>query len=517
MSHNDERVDIIKEIIKTEKSYVIELRILVNEFVIPTKDRNLLSEEDFRKLFANVGDLLEVNESLLKDIDRFPPEEINLGEVFVSKAPLFKRYAIFCSKQSGGPSKLQEYIKKSPNFGSFVRDKERLPICRNQLLQDFLITPMQRMTRYPLLLKKLLDKTSEDHPDYLHLETALNGVNKICDIANETAFTAFMLDKIQYVSNSFCEQDREKINLEGGDRTFLLEGKCNVKKKGKELEVILFLFEDMLLIAQSKGESNVLYKRIDIPNKRVTLLPEKVKPSYANELVFVKDSPSLQNNGEDNSLELLTLRVRLETLYFASSEIKRKWAKELGKATDMSSKKTMRGNRRSINSVNFSLDLKRPARISRKIVVPNGFSGSQQRSKLFPNKSVSDLNPNQNNPNGEAKSYSKPLPIIPPTRELNTPQAVSPMRSQLPPPPRSTDNRFIQPPIKTKEEEHTQCKRNLEVEKEKRIKAEKELEERILIESKLRLEIAELKKQLESSQSKKFFSLRKLSMKSLDT
>jgi hypothetical protein len=42
-------------------------------------------------------------------------------------------------------------------------------------INSLLITPVQRVLRYPLLLKALVEVTEASHPDYIHLQTAVEG------------------------------------------------------------------------------------------------------------------------------------------------------------------------------------------------------------------------------------------------------------------------------------------------------------------------------------------------------
>jgi hypothetical protein len=42
-------------------------------------------------------------------------------------------------------------------------------------INALLITPVQRVLRYPLLLKALVEVTDPSHPDYSHLQTAVEG------------------------------------------------------------------------------------------------------------------------------------------------------------------------------------------------------------------------------------------------------------------------------------------------------------------------------------------------------
>ena len=57
--------------------------------------------------------------------------------------------------------------------------------CRKLDIFAFLLLPMQRITKYPLLLKSLLKKTPEDDPDHEFLKASLSGIEGIVKGIND--------------------------------------------------------------------------------------------------------------------------------------------------------------------------------------------------------------------------------------------------------------------------------------------------------------------------------------------
>ncbi len=52
-------------------------------------------------------------------------------------------------------------------------------------MQSLLIKPVQRIFKYPLFLKRILDNTDKSHTDHANLEQALNQFTKILEFINE--------------------------------------------------------------------------------------------------------------------------------------------------------------------------------------------------------------------------------------------------------------------------------------------------------------------------------------------
>lgn len=52
-------------------------------------------------------------------------------------------------------------------------------------LQSLLIKPVQRILKYPLLLDKLIETTSEDHPDHTAVHKARKVIGEVAQDINE--------------------------------------------------------------------------------------------------------------------------------------------------------------------------------------------------------------------------------------------------------------------------------------------------------------------------------------------
>ena len=64
-------------------------------------------------------------------------------------------------------------------FREYLRRLERDKICQALNVQSFLLLPMQRITRLPLLVLAILNRTPLDHPDHHVIERTLRTVQKV--------------------------------------------------------------------------------------------------------------------------------------------------------------------------------------------------------------------------------------------------------------------------------------------------------------------------------------------------
>lgn len=65
-------------------------------------------------------------------------------------------YNTYCTNHSQSLLKLHSLLQSNRNFKNFLEETCKLPVCRGLALNSFLIKPVQRICKYPLLLKVCL-------------------------------------------------------------------------------------------------------------------------------------------------------------------------------------------------------------------------------------------------------------------------------------------------------------------------------------------------------------------------
>ena len=106
-----------------------------------------------------------------------------------------KMYTDFCANQPKLTTALDR-LQKNPAFAAFLAQCMTNEECRGLTLFSFLIKPIQRICKYPLLLKDLLKHTPSAHSDYEKLESALQKIEFVVSYVNERKRIAENLQKI---------------------------------------------------------------------------------------------------------------------------------------------------------------------------------------------------------------------------------------------------------------------------------------------------------------------------------
>ncbi|KAK3724323.1 hypothetical protein QZH41_001808 [Actinostola sp. cb2023] len=113
------RMQIMMELLATERDYVADLRCIirgyVREFEKATSDR--IPEELFSKkslIFGNIEEIYQFhNEEFLKELERCVDTPLLVGEVFLEKKDDFELYAVYC-KNKPASEQLQQNFTNLP-------------------------------------------------------------------------------------------------------------------------------------------------------------------------------------------------------------------------------------------------------------------------------------------------------------------------------------------------------------------------------------------------------------------
>ncbi|KAL6261843.1 hypothetical protein P5V15_006930 [Pogonomyrmex californicus] len=168
------RSQAIQEILTTEVTYLQQLEILTEFFLQPILERKLLNHPLFITFSENIKMLYNVSGELVTGLKHNP---INIAGIFHKLAPFFKLYSIYAYDYVQMLNLLQTNQENDPDFKKFIFDQETRPEVGRKL-SSLLITPVQRVPRYQLLVKEVLLHTPYEHKEYKHLQTCLVEIEK---------------------------------------------------------------------------------------------------------------------------------------------------------------------------------------------------------------------------------------------------------------------------------------------------------------------------------------------------
>ncbi|XP_018588398.2 intersectin-2b isoform X1 [Scleropages formosus] len=247
----------IHELIETEERYVEDLQLVLQVFHKPMSESGRLTESEMGMIFINWDELISCNTALLQALrarkqsggEKMPVQMI--GDVLATQLSHMQAYVRFCSCQLDGAALLQHKTDEEPDFKNFLKKIATDYRCKGMPLSSFLLKPMQRITRYPLIIKNILESTPETHTDRGHLQEALEKAEELCLQVNEGVREKENSDRLEWIQNHLqCDGIIENLTFNSltnclGPRKLLHSGKLYKSKSNKELYA--FLFSDFLL------------------------------------------------------------------------------------------------------------------------------------------------------------------------------------------------------------------------------------------------------------------------------
>eukprot|EP00004_Rigifila_ramosa_P027461 TRINITY_DN897_c0_g1_i1.p1 TRINITY_DN897_c0_g1~~TRINITY_DN897_c0_g1_i1.p1 ORF type:complete len:730 (-),score=163.95 TRINITY_DN897_c0_g1_i1:102-2246(-) len=239
--------EVHKELVSTERDYVRDLGVIVDIWMRPIQSGALLTPPQIQEVFSVVEMLVPVGKEMLKGF-----EESNgaVGKVFVQFGDVFKMYSLYCANQETMIMAIPRLKKQNPKFSKFLEKTKTMEECRGLDLFSFLIKPVQRICKYPLLLKEMLRYTSEDDSDFTDLTNAHAKMQRLALEVNE---------RVKKLNNQrrLIEIQSSLEGLEGSlleaSRRFITEGTFKKVCKGAADERHFFLFNDIILYAKPKS------------------------------------------------------------------------------------------------------------------------------------------------------------------------------------------------------------------------------------------------------------------------
>uniref|UniRef100_A0A6I8P4H2 Intersectin 2 n=1 Tax=Ornithorhynchus anatinus TaxID=9258 RepID=A0A6I8P4H2_ORNAN len=248
----------IHELIQTEEKYMDDLQLVIEVFQKPMAESGSLTEGEMALIFVNWKELIMSNTKLLKALrvrkktggEKMPVQMI--GDILAAELSHMQAYIRFCSCQLSGATLLQQKTDEEAEFKEFLKKLASDPRCKGMPLSSFLLKPMQRITRYPLLIKSILENTPENHVDHSSLKLALERAEELCSQVNEGVREKENSERLEWAQTHIqCEGLAEQLIFNSltnclGPRKLLHSGKLYKTKSNKELYG--FLFNDFLLL-----------------------------------------------------------------------------------------------------------------------------------------------------------------------------------------------------------------------------------------------------------------------------
>lgn len=213
------------------------LRVLCDIFHKALQDSHVLKADEINLIFPNIREMYDVHTKFNKEMKRRRREDPlvgNLGDMLVnmfggsSGESLQKAAAVFCERQQLALEFIKERRKRDSKFDAVLVECEKRRQCRRLPLQGIVPTEMQRLSKYPLLLERLISSveanTTSPHAqeELIKLRRAHNFSKEILNYVNEAAKVAFNKARLEDI-----QRHLDTTNFERSDHPITQEFKVS--------------------------------------------------------------------------------------------------------------------------------------------------------------------------------------------------------------------------------------------------------------------------------------------------
>ncbi|XP_061076353.1 rho guanine nucleotide exchange factor 16-like isoform X2 [Conger conger] len=262
------RQEAIFEIITSEYSYKHSLDILVRHFKGNEDLRNTMTTTDHHHLFSNIADIQAASKRFFEDLERRHHNTVvirDISDIVQDHASHhFQPYITYCANETFQQRALQRLLISNNAFKEALKQIEMSADCGGLPMISFLILPMQRVTRLPLLMDTICQKTPHQTAEYFASVWALKAISKLVRKCNEGART---MERTELMYTIQKQMDFGKIKpfpLVSASRWLRKRGELTVCtddlsmfwKAFSTKSYYLFLFNDVLILTRKKSEES---------------------------------------------------------------------------------------------------------------------------------------------------------------------------------------------------------------------------------------------------------------------
>ncbi|XP_014036669.1 phosphatidylinositol 3,4,5-trisphosphate-dependent Rac exchanger 2 protein [Salmo salar] len=255
------RVCVLNELLKTERDYVGTLEFLsvflhrLNQYAATKIDKNV-TEETVKVLFSNLEEILSVHRNFLSMVEELlqpdPHAHHEVGRCFLHFRSGFQIYDEYCGNHEKAQRLLLE-LNKIRTVRTCLLNCMLLGGRKNTEvpLEGYLVAPIQRICKYPLLLRELLKRTPKKHNDYSLVLESLQAMKAVCSSINEAKRQMEKLEVLEEWQSHI--EGWEGSNITDTCTEMLMHGVLLKISAGNIQERIFFLFDNLLVYCKKKN------------------------------------------------------------------------------------------------------------------------------------------------------------------------------------------------------------------------------------------------------------------------
>uniref|UniRef100_A0A8P4KDP7 Rho guanine nucleotide exchange factor 2 n=1 Tax=Dicentrarchus labrax TaxID=13489 RepID=A0A8P4KDP7_DICLA len=284
------RQDVIYELIQTELHHMRTLHIMERVFRQGMLEELQLDPSTVHAMFPCLDQLIRIHSHFLAQLllrrnnSLQPGSSRNftiqqLGDILLEQFSgqcaddMRKTYAEFCSRHLKAVKSYKELLARDKRFQCFIRRVSRGPLLRCHGVQECILLVTQRISKYPVLIQRILDNTTDDEEEASSLAQALSMIRELLSSIDQQMEDLEKTQRLQEIQAKLDPRTEARVRNGGlfkpGEllrRRLVHEGTLFWKNPGsraKDTQVLLMT--DILVFLQEKDQRYIFPSGLDKP------------------------------------------------------------------------------------------------------------------------------------------------------------------------------------------------------------------------------------------------------------
>ncbi|XP_039214864.1 A-kinase anchor protein 13 isoform X4 [Crotalus tigris] len=276
------RQDVIYELMQTEMHHVRTLKIMSDVYSRGMVQELQYEQQMVEKIFPCLDNLLNIHSQFFQRILERRKESLadrseknfvikRIGDILVNQFSgenaerMKKTYGKFCGHHNEAVNYFKDLHSKDKRFQAFIKKKMSSSVVRRLGIPECILLVTQRITKYPVLLQRILQYTKENDPEHQDLVLSLNLLKEVITAVDSKVSN---YEKKMRLNEVYTRTDSKSImRMKSGQmfaredlrrRKFVRDGPVSLKNvAGRLKEVLAVLLSDVLIFLQEKDQKYV--------------------------------------------------------------------------------------------------------------------------------------------------------------------------------------------------------------------------------------------------------------------
>ncbi|XP_070960166.1 uncharacterized protein [Oncorhynchus clarkii lewisi] len=253
-NRNQMRANVINEIMSTERHYIKHLKDICEGYLRQCRKRvDMFNDDQLRVIFGNIEDIYRFQMGFVRDLEKqYNNEEPHLSEIgpcFLEHQDGFWIYSEYCNNHLDACMELSKLMRDG-RYQHFFEACRLLQQMIDIAIDGFLLTPVQKICKYPLQLAELLKYTPQEHSDYRYVAAALAVMRNVTQQINERKRRLENIDKIAQWQASVLDWEGDDILDRSSELIYTGEMSWIYQPYGRSQQRVFFLFDHQLVLCK---------------------------------------------------------------------------------------------------------------------------------------------------------------------------------------------------------------------------------------------------------------------------